>query len=74
MSKQELPAELTAAGSGAENGSTFVEWINGSSCNVLFARQHTAKRIIFGLGNRLRPPTSPTDKVPNTLNSISHLH
>ena len=54
-----MPAELTAAGAGAEYGPTFVEWINDSSCNVLFAGQHTAKRAIFGLGKPLPPADIP---------------
>ena len=37
----------------------WVEWLNDSSCNVLFADQFTAKRAIFGLGKPLPPEDVP---------------
>eukprot|EP00887_Chlorella_sp_A99_P005449 scaffold1.g5449.t1 len=40
-------------------GPTFCEWINDSSCNVLFADAATAKRAVVGLGKPLPPEDSP---------------
>ena len=40
-------------------GPVFVEWINDSSCNVLFSDAPSAKRAIFGRGKPL-PPTENT--------------
>ena len=40
-------------------GPTFVEWINDSSCNVLFADQQAAKRAVFGMGAPLPPEDIP---------------
>ena len=45
--------------SAAEYGPTFVEWINDSSCNVLFADQQAAKRAVFGMGKPLPPEDIP---------------
>lgn len=53
------PTALTVGCATAEYGPTFVEWINDSSCNVLFADPHTAKRAIFGLGKPLPPADIP---------------
>lgn len=39
----------------ADYGPTFVEWINDSSCNVLFADGPSAKRALAGLGKALPP-------------------
>jgi hypothetical protein len=36
-----------------------VEWINDSSCNVLFADQQAAKRAVFGMGKPLPPEDIP---------------
>ena len=36
-----------------EYGPKTVEWINDSSCNVVFADKFTAKRAIFGMGKLL---------------------
>ena len=43
----------------AEYGPTFVEWINDSCCNVLFADQQAAKRAVFGMGKPLPPEDIP---------------
>ena len=40
-------------------GPIFVEWINDSSCNVLFADPPSAKRAMVGRGRPL-PPTENT--------------
>lgn len=37
----------------------FVEWLNDSSCNVLFSDEYTAKRAIFILGKPLPPEDIP---------------
>ena len=36
-----------------------MEWINDSSCNVLFADQQAAKRAVFGMGKPLPPEDIP---------------
>ena len=36
-------------------GPTFVEWLDDSSCNVLFEDEHTAKRALVGRGRPLPP-------------------
>lgn len=36
-----------------------MEWINDSSCNVLFADAATAKRAVVGLGKPLPPDDAP---------------
>jgi len=33
----------------SEYGATFIEWINDSSCNILFADNFTARRALIGL-------------------------
>ena len=40
-------------------GPKFVEWINDSSANVLFADAPTAKRAIAGTGKPLPPEEAP---------------
>ncbi|KAK9807015.1 hypothetical protein WJX72_010790 [[Myrmecia] bisecta] len=40
-------------------GPTYVEWINDSSCNVLFEDAYTAKRAIVGRGRPLPPEDVP---------------
>ena len=36
-------------------GPTFVEWLDDSSCNVLFEDEFTAKRALVGRGRPLPP-------------------
>lgn len=43
----------------ADYGPTYVEWINDSACNVLFADAPTAKRAVVGLGKPLPPEEMP---------------
>lgn len=43
----------------APAGPKFVEWINDSSANVLFADAPTAKRAVAGLGKPLPPDEAP---------------
>ncbi|KAL4426356.1 hypothetical protein ABPG77_004650 [Micractinium sp. CCAP 211/92] len=43
----------------ADYGPKFVEWINDSSANVLFADAPTAKRAVAGLGKPLPPDEAP---------------
>jgi hypothetical protein len=43
----------------ADYGPTFVEWINDSCCNVLFADTATANRAVVGLGKPLPPEEMP---------------
>ena len=40
-------------------GPQFVEWINDSSANVLFADPGTAKRAVAGMGQALPPDEAP---------------
>lgn len=40
-------------------GPTYVEWINDSSCNVLFADDATALRAVAGVGQPLAPDQLP---------------
>ena len=40
-------------------GPLRVEWIDDSSCNVVFGDQHSAKRAIVGLGRPLGPGEAP---------------
>jgi hypothetical protein len=42
-------------------GPTFVEWIDDSSCNVLFQDDFTAKRALVGRGKPLPPDASGPD-------------
>jgi hypothetical protein len=44
----------------ADYGSSYVEWINDSSANVLFADEHSARRAIAALGK----PLPPDEAVP----------
>lgn len=37
----------------------YVEWLDDSSCNVLFGDAFTAKRAIFALGKPLPPEDIP---------------
>ena len=41
-------------------GPTFVEWIDDSSCNILFEDEFTAKRALIGRGK----PLPPEDAAP----------
>lgn len=43
----------------SQTGPTFVEWINDSSANVLFADGPTATRAVAGLGAPLPPEDAP---------------
>ncbi|KAL4430928.1 hypothetical protein ABPG75_006184 [Micractinium tetrahymenae] len=43
----------------ADYGPKFVEWINDSSANVLFADAPTAKRAVAGMGKPLPPEEAP---------------
>ncbi|PRW58378.1 splicing RNP complex component [Chlorella sorokiniana] len=43
----------------ADYGPKFVEWINDSSANVLFADGPTAKRAVAGMGKPLPPEEAP---------------
>ena len=40
-------------------GPTHVEWIDDSSCNVVFADKHSAKRAMVAMGNPLPPGDAP---------------
>ena len=42
-------------------GPTFVEWIDDSSCNVLFEDEFTTKRALIGRGKPLPPDNSAPD-------------
>jgi hypothetical protein len=42
-----------------EYGPTYVEWLNDSSCNVLFRDGPTAKRAVAGQGKPLNPDQLP---------------
>ena len=42
-------------------GPTFVEWIDDSSCNILFEDEFTAKRALIGRGKPLPPDNSAPD-------------
>ena len=42
-------------------GPTFVEWIDDSSCNVLFEDEFTTKRALIGHGKPLPPDNSAPD-------------
>ena len=42
-------------------GPTFVEWLDDSSCNVLFEDAGTAKRAIAGCGRPLPPDDAAPD-------------
>ena len=42
-------------------GPTFVEWIDDSSCNILFEDECTAKRALIGRGKPLPPENSAPD-------------
>lgn len=42
-------------------GPTFVEWIDDSSCNILFEDEFTAKRALIGHGKPLPPDNSAPD-------------
>ena len=42
-------------------GPTFVEWIDDSSCNVLFEDDFTSKRALVGRGKPLPPEASGPD-------------
>ena len=51
-------------------GPTHVEWINDSSCNVIFADEFTAKRAIVGRGRPL-----PPDEFPDCAGAVyTYLH
>jgi len=42
-------------------GPTFAEWIDDSSCNILFEDEFTAKRALIGCGKPLPPDNSAPD-------------
>lgn len=42
-------------------GPTFVEWIDDSSCNILFEDEFTAKRALIGRGKPLPPDNNAPD-------------
>ena len=58
-----------------------MEWINDSSCNVLFADQQAAKRAVFGMGKPLPPEDIPEGQsvslsflaTPTSLSTRVHL-
>ena len=45
----------------SDYGPTFVEWIDDSSCNVLFEDDYTAKRALIGRGKPLPPDNAAPD-------------
>lgn len=45
----------------SDYGPTFVEWIDDSSCNVLFEDDYTAKRALIGRGKPLPPDNTAPD-------------
>lgn len=53
----------------------FVEWLDDSSCNVLFGDAFTAKRAIFSLGKPLPPEDVPVGQgaPPALRSSRDHL-
>lgn len=55
----EFLAPLPAGPAPPLPGPKFVEWINDSSANVLFADAPTAKRAVAGLGKPLPPDEAP---------------
>ena len=52
-------------------GPTFVEWIDDSSCNILFEDEFTAKRALIGRGRPLPPETSAPDTAGVTPSLLS---
>ena len=50
----------------SDYGPTFVEWIDDSSCNVLFEDDYTAKRALIGRGK----PLPPDNTAPDTAGTI----
>jgi len=46
----------------AEYGPVFVEWINDSSCNVVFADEHSARRAIRMKGTAMGAEANPDEK------------
>ena len=53
-----------------DHGPTFVEWIDDSSCNILFEDEFTAKRALIGRGK----PLPPEDATPDTAGMTRYLH
>lgn len=47
----------------------YVEWLDDSSCNVLFGDAFTAKRAIFALGKPLPPEDIPVGQGARLTNS-----
>ncbi|CAK0784914.1 hypothetical protein CVIRNUC_008119 [Coccomyxa viridis] len=57
-------------------GPTFVEWIDDSSCNVLFEDEFTTKRALIGRGKPLPPDNSAPDTAgldPSDINNAPFL-
>lgn len=62
----------------SDYGPTFVEWIDDSSCNVLFEDDYTAKRALVGRGNPLppdntAPDTAGANHIPRALVDLTSL-
>lgn len=55
----------------AEYGPSFVEWINDSSCNVMFDDVNTAKRALAGLGKPI--PSENTDAGSSIIEEMQYL-
>ncbi|CAL8462820.1 g2354 [Coccomyxa elongata] len=60
----------------SDYGPTFVEWIDDSSCNVLFEDDYTAKRALVGRGKPLPPDNTAPDTAgldPTDINNAPFL-
>ena len=55
-------------------GPTFVEWIDDSSCNILFEDEYTAKRALIGRGKPLPSDNSAPDTAGVTLSTTISAH
>jgi hypothetical protein len=51
----------------SDYGPIFVEWIDDSSCNVLFDEAFSAKRALVGRGRPLPPDSNMPDTAGNDL-------
>lgn len=50
----------------------YVEWINDSSCNVIFSDDYTAKRVLAGLGKPLAETVDSVDKLFKSMGKTWH--
>mmetsp|Transcript_28228 Transcript_28228/g.53757 ORF Transcript_28228/g.53757 Transcript_28228/m.53757 type:complete len:380 (-) Transcript_28228:295-1434(-) len=57
-----------------EYGPRFVEWIDDSSCVVVFGDEFTARRIVANMGTPLALETQKPDSVPPELGQLFRWH